>query len=136
MKSDDEKPVRIVAFHSQKEFDPYRPSEAATAYFHKGSEHDYIVMSNADSGHYQVATHEYTHLLIGQFHGSVPLWLNEGLAELYSTMRQDGDKMLVGIPPEGRGEVLVHEPWIPLETLLSVDSGSPYYNERSRAGRE
>jgi tetratricopeptide (TPR) repeat protein len=81
-----------------------------------------------------VATHEYTHLLIGQVGGPIPVWLNEGLAELYSTLRQDGDKVLVGIPPPGRGQALLREPWIPLGTLLSVTDDSPLYNERSRAG--
>jgi tetratricopeptide (TPR) repeat protein len=134
LQSGDEKPVRIVAFHSDKEFQPYRPSEAATAFYHKGNEHNYIVMSSADSEHYPVATHEYTHLLIGQFGGTVPLWLNEGLAELYSTVQQVGDKVVVGIAPVGRGQVLLREPWIPLETLLSVGQDSPLYNDKSRAG--
>ena len=104
LRETDAKPVRIVAFHSEKEFQPYRPSEAATAFFHAGSEHDYIVMSNTDPEHYQVATHEYTHLLIGQFHATMPVWLNEGLAELYSTLQQVGDKVVVGMPPPGRGQ--------------------------------
>jgi hypothetical protein len=57
LKSTDRKPVRIIAFHSEKEFVPYSPSKAATAFFDSGSEHDYIVMSSADSEHYHVATH-------------------------------------------------------------------------------
>ena len=99
MKSTDGKPVRIVAFHSAKEFQPYRPSEAATAFFHPASEHDYILMSSASSGHYQVATHEYTHLLIGQMPGAIPVWLNEGLAELYPAMHQDGPQILARSDP-------------------------------------
>jgi tetratricopeptide (TPR) repeat protein len=133
LKSVDQKPVCIIAFHGEKEFRPYRPSEAATAFYHGGSEHDYIVMSNPDWEHYQVATHEYTHLLIGQLGGAIPVWLDEGLAELYSTLQQDRDKMVVGLPPPGRGQMLIGEPWIPLETLLSVGHDSPLYNERSRA---
>jgi tetratricopeptide (TPR) repeat protein len=128
------KPVRIIAFHSAREFDPYRPSEAATAFYHAGSEHDCIVMSSTDQEHYQVATHEYTHLLIGQLSGTVPLWLNEGLAELYSTLQQVGDRVEVGLPPPGRGRVLLEGPWIPLDAMLSTGHDSPLYNEKSRAG--
>jgi len=134
MKATESKPVRIVAFHSEKEFQPYRPNEAATAFYHSGSEHDYIVMSSADAGHYQVATHEYTHLLIAQLGGNVPLWLNEGLSELYSTLNQAGDKVEVGLAPQGRGRVLLEEQWIPLDTLLAAGHDSPFYNEKSRAG--
>jgi len=134
LKSAEAKPVRIIAFRNEKEFQPYRPSEAATAFYNPGSLHDYIVMSSADSEHYEVATHEYTHLLIAQFDTAVPIWLNEGLAELYSTIQQDGDKVLVGIPPPGREQALAFDPWIPLDTLLAVGHDSPLYNERSRAG--
>jgi tetratricopeptide (TPR) repeat protein len=134
LKSTDQKPVCIIAFHGEKEFQPYRPSEAATAFYHGGSEHDYIVMSSADFEHYRMATHEYTHLLIHQMGGTIPTWLDEGLAELYSTLKQDGDKVLAGLPPPGRGQMLLFERWIPLDTLLSVGHDSPLYNERSRAG--
>ena len=134
VKSTNGKPVRIVAFHSEKEFQPYRPNEAATAFYHDGREHDYIVMSSTDSDHYQVATHEYTHLLIGQFGGTIPVWLNEGLAELYSTLEQVGGKIDVGKAPPGRGPALLENRWIPLDVLLSTGHDSPLYNEKSRAG--
>jgi tetratricopeptide (TPR) repeat protein len=134
VKSTNGKPVRIVAFHSEKEFQPYRPNEAATAFYHDGSEHDYIVMSSTDADHYQVATHEYTHLLIGQSAGTIPVWLNEGLAELYSTLEQAGDKIVVGKAPPGRGPALLENRWIPLDVLLSTGRDSPLYNEKSRAG--
>jgi tetratricopeptide (TPR) repeat protein len=134
LKSTEEKPVRIVAFRNDKEFQPYRPSQAATAFYHSGSEHDYIVMSSTDEEHYKVATHEYTHLLIAQIGSNVPLWLNEGLAELYSTLEPSGDRVVVGIPPPGRGRMLLEQPWIPLDTLLAVGHDSPLYNEKSRAG--
>jgi len=134
VKSTNGKPVRIIAFRSGKEFKPYRPSEAATAFYHAGSEHDYIVMSGAGEEHYPIATHEYTHLLIGQTGGTIPLWLNEGLAELYSTVEQVGAKIVVGKAPPGRGEALLSQPWIDLDTLLATTNDSPLYNEKSRAG--
>jgi tetratricopeptide (TPR) repeat protein len=134
LQSSNGKPVRTVAFRNEKEFQPYRPSEAASAFYHAGSEHDYIVMSSTDAEHYQVATHEYTHLLLGQAGGTVPLWLNEGLAELYSTAEQVGDKIVIGQAPPGRGEALLENRWIPLAALLSTGPDSPLYNEKSRAG--
>jgi hypothetical protein len=133
LKSGARKPVRIVAFHSEKEFQPYRPNEVATAFFHPGSEHDYILMSSADPDHYQVATHEYTHLLIGQMEGFVPLWLNEGLAELYSTMQQEGPQLVIGLAPGGRPQSLAEDRWIDLGALLATNGTSPLYNEKSRA---
>jgi tetratricopeptide (TPR) repeat protein len=128
------RPARIIAFRNEKEYQPYRPNEFATAFFQPGAAHDFIVMSSASSDHYAVAVHEYTHLMIHQSGMEIPPWLNEGLAELYSSLEPRGTKMLVGQVIPGRLQVLRSEPWIPLAALLAAEHGSPYYNEKSRAG--
>src|SRR5579883_3560095 len=38
--------VRIVAFNSEKEYEPYRPTDFAIAFYHQTVSHDYIVMSH------------------------------------------------------------------------------------------
>ena len=81
-----------------------------------------------------MAVHEYTHLMIHQSGMEIPPWLNEGLAELYSSLEPSGEKILVGQLIPARLHVLRSEPWIPLATLVAVDHSSPYYNEKSRAG--
>ena len=63
-----------------------------------------------------------------------PTWLNEGIAELYSTLRMQGDKALVGDLIPGRLQALFTEKWIPLSALLSAGQESPFYNEKNRAG--
>ena len=128
------RPVRIIAFRNEKEYQPYRPNEFATAFFQPGAIHDFIVMSSASSEHYPVAVHEYTHLMIHQSGMELPPWLNEGLAELYSSLEPSGEKILVGQLIPARLHVLRSEPWIPLAALVAVDHSSPFYNEKSRAG--
>ena len=91
-------------------------------------------MSSAAREDYPMAIHEYTHLLIHQSAMEVPPWLNEGLAELYSSLEPRGDKMVVGEVLPGRVRALLSDKWIPLATLLQVDHNSPYYNEKSHAG--
>src|SRR5438046_874231 len=63
-----------------------------------------------------------------------PTWLNEGLADLYSTLRMQGDKALVGDLIPGRLQSLSTEKWVPLSVILSAGQDSPYYNEKSKAG--
>ena len=126
--------VRIIAFKNEKEYQPYRPNEFATAFFQPGALHDLIVMSSASSERYPVAVHELTHLMIHQSGMELPPWLNEGLAELYSSLQPVGDKILVGQLIPERLHVLRREPWIPLATLVSVEHSSPFYNEKARAG--
>jgi Flp pilus assembly protein TadD len=128
------RPARIIAFRNEREYQPYRPNEFAAAFFQPGALHDFIVMSDASSEHYPVAVHEYTHLMIHQSGMEIPAWLNEGLAELYSSLEPRGVKILVGQVIPSRLQVLRSDRWIPLATLLAVDHASPLYNEKSRAG--
>jgi tetratricopeptide (TPR) repeat protein len=128
------KPVRIIAFRNEKEYEPYRPSEFASAFFQPGDSHDFIIMSSASAEHYQVAVHEFTHLMVHQGGASYPPWLNEGLAELFSNLQPVANKIKVGQDIPGRMATLRTDKWIPLATLLAVDHNSPYYNEKSKAG--
>ena len=128
------KPVSIIAFRNRREFAPYTPNQAASAFFHPGAAHDFIVMTNDSTGQYQVANHEYTHLLVGQTSETLPVWLNEGMAELYETLQREGPLIVVGRAAPGRAQALASEKWIDLDVLLSVTNDSPLYNEKDRAG--
>jgi tetratricopeptide (TPR) repeat protein len=127
-------PVRIVAFRGEKQYHPYRLNEFAIAYFTRGRNRDYIVMQDISGEHYPVAIHEYTHLILEHSGLKPPPWLNEGMAELYSTLTPVGKKTAIGDIIPGRARTLLNTQWIPLEALTSADHKSPLYNERDRAG--
>jgi superkiller protein 3 len=128
------RPAQVIAFRSEKEYAPYRPNGFATAFFQGGSLHDFIVMQSASKEHYPVAVHEYTHLLLRQAELALPVWLNEGIAELYSNLEPQGSKIVVGKVIRGRAQTLLSEKWISLRVLLAVEPDSPLYNEKARAG--
>ncbi|MGO9228544.1 MAG: tetratricopeptide repeat protein [Bryobacteraceae bacterium] len=130
----DAKPACIVAFRNEKEFEPYRPNEFASAFFQAGLSHDFIVMSGASVEHDPVAVHEFTHMMVHQDGREYPPWFNEGLAELFSNLQPMGNKILVGRDIPGRLATLQTEQWLPLAALLAVDHSSPFYNEKSKAG--
>ena len=77
--------------------------------------------------------HEYTHLLVHRASRGVPVWLNEGLAEYYSTFRLTGDRLKaeVGRPIDHHVSLLRRES-IPLADLLAVGHSSSLYNEAAR----
>jgi Flp pilus assembly protein TadD len=127
-------PVRIIAFRSDEEFAPYRMNDFATAYYLSGQERDYIVMKSIGPELYPVAIHEYTHLIVKHAGLPLPAWLNEGLADVYSTLKPSGKRVVVGTIYPGRYHVLQTGKWIDLETLLAVDHQSPLYNEKQKAG--
>jgi tetratricopeptide (TPR) repeat protein len=127
-------PVRLVAFGSAKEFEPYRFNEYATAYYTQTAERDYIVMSRAGADVFPGAVHEYVHLLVRGSKLDLPPWLNEGIAELYSTLRPVGNEVVVGDIIPGRHRALLDDKWVPLQTILAADHNSAYYNEKNKAG--
>jgi tetratricopeptide (TPR) repeat protein len=126
-------PVTIVAFKNQKEYKPYSPSLFAAAYYMGDEQRDYIVLGGVGMEHYPVAVHEYMHLLIRHSGLRVPSWLNEGLAETYSTLQPLANKMLMGSIPQGRGYALGEHKWIPLDRLLAIEHGSKEFDERDRS---
>lgn len=126
-------PVRIVAFRGEKQFKPYRVNDFAAAYYVSNHDRDYIVMEDIQPEHYPVAIHEYTHLIIQHAGLKLPVWMNEGWADLLSTLKPHGQKAMVGELIPGRVQTLQNSRWIPLEVLSSVDHNSPLYNERDKA---
>jgi tetratricopeptide (TPR) repeat protein len=87
--------------------------------------------SSTDSS--AIIFHEYTHLLIRNAAQTVPVWVNEGIAEYYSTFRltDNGHRAEIGRPIEHHVALLQRE-MIPLQELLAVNQSSPLYNEGDR----
>jgi Tfp pilus assembly protein PilF len=127
-------PVHVVVFGSKKEYELYRPNDFATAFYTQIAGRDYIVLGSANDAVFPVAVHEYVHLVARNAGMKLPLWLNEGLADLFSTLQPQGDKVLVGTLLPGRMQALLRERWVPLATIISAGHDSPYYNEKSKAG--
>jgi tetratricopeptide (TPR) repeat protein len=127
-------PVRIVAFRSENQYKPYRMNEGSLAYYAQSRNREFIVMQDISTEHYPAAIHEFTHLIVQRDGLKLPVWLNEGWAELYSSLKPQGNKAVVGALLPGRVQTLLTTRWLPLEVLASVDGNSPMYNERDKAG--
>ena len=77
---------------------------------------------------------EYAHLLFRRNDQVWPLWLNEGMAEIYSTFQTSGDTMEIARPIDHHLRLLAQQPFMPLPALFAVSHDSPEYNERSLQG--
>ncbi len=121
-------PVRIVRFRSPREFEPYRPYKAASAFYMSSPKRDLIVMGTPNRQTKNAAVHEYVHLLVKHSGADIPVWLNEGLAELYSTLEPQGKQVTFG----KAARVLGDRQWLPIRELLSVDYNSPHFDESDR----
>ena len=127
-------PVRIIVLTSRKDWEKYRINESAAAFFKVGLTRDFIVMSAESDEILETATHEFTHLIVRHSEADFPVWLDEGLADLYSTLRAVGDKVHVGEVPLGRALDLREKTWLTMPELFAVDHNSPHYREKDRAG--
>ncbi|HTP86103.1 MAG TPA: DUF1570 domain-containing protein [Bryobacteraceae bacterium] len=125
--------VRIVGFRNEQEFRPYAPSEFAAAFYSGGDAGDYIVLSRTGAESFPVAVHEYLHLLTHHGPRELPVWLNEGLAEVFSTLRPAGSRVIVGETMPANLEELRRSRPIELETLLTAGRDSRFYTERAPA---
>jgi len=125
-------PVRIIRFGSRKEFESYQTSKATAAYYMASPKRDLIVMGTPGHQTKSTAVHEYVHLLVQHSGAELPVWLNEGLAELFSTLEPRGKEVLFGAIP---GRVLRDRQWLPFTELTAVDHHSPHYTELDKKRR-
>ncbi len=128
-------PTRIIAFKESQEFHIYQLNQQVLAFYAPGPLRDSIVMSNPSAESYPVTIHEYLHLVVRHSGLKIPLWLNEGWAEVFSTLKPVRDGVAVGDLLPGHMKVLDSGgKWFTLSELATVDHNSADYNESNRVG--
>jgi tetratricopeptide (TPR) repeat protein len=127
-------PVRIVAFKDPDEMRMFSPNPLAAAYFAPGPVRDTIVMKNPSDDNYPIAVHEYMHLVMRHSGLRIPLWLNEGWADVYSTLKPVSDGVAVGDLISRYMPLLDSAQWFTIEQLQGVTTESREYNEAARTG--
>jgi len=131
-------PTTVIVFKNDDSYRPFKPTENTAGYFQSGSDVNYITLKlvkelRSEQDPFTIIFHEYTHLLVKNTSGNVPLWFNEGLAEYYSTFSiTDDRKVVMGRPIASHVFLLREKRMLPLRTLFQVDQKSPYYNESDK----
>ncbi len=136
--------VTVMLFDSDRAFTPYKPlyqgkPKDVGGYFVGGKDEVVIALtlSSADGewdDPLETVLHEYVHLLLHTRGLQLPTWLNEGLAEVFSTFRVNGGTVEYGRPKDLYVTLLNRSALMPMSRLLAVDESSPDYNEETRAG--
>ena len=133
-------PTVVVVFPHDRAFTPYKPLYKgkpvdAAGVFYSGRDANYITLVNdVRDGRLRVLFHEYAHLMISNMVMNLPTWLNEGLAEYYSTYdpSRDGREAIIGRPIDSHLQRLGEGRLLPLHELITVDQKSGLYNEGER----
>jgi hypothetical protein len=133
-------PTVVVVFPNDRAFTPFKPLHEGkpvdvAGVFYGGRDVNYITLvHDGRPGGLRIVFHEYAHLVIANVAGQLPAWLNEGLAEYYSTYeyRRGGREAMIGRPIDSHLRLLVERRPLPLSELITVDHTSALYNERDR----
>jgi Flp pilus assembly protein TadD len=135
-------PIVVMAFPDLASMRPFLPlyqdkPANLTAFFNRGSDQNLIVLplSGSGTGSLKIIFHEYTHLLLRHNQPYWPMWLTEGMAEIYATFEVHGGyRARIGNPIDHHLRLLAHRPLMPLKELFAVTRDSPEYNEREHQG--
>jgi tetratricopeptide (TPR) repeat protein len=125
--------LRVVGFRSEKEYEAYRLRPVADAAYVSDADGDYIIMASLQSRALGVATHEYAHYVLHANGLKMPACLNEGLAEVFSTLRLNGAGYELGGDLPARTRTLKRNAWLPLTALLESAHEFPFPNTRKGA---
>ena len=135
-------PIEVIAFPDHESMEPFlpvyrgKPANLA-AFFSRGSDENIIVLylSASRSGALGLIFHEYTHLLLRRNQRFWPLWLIEGMAEIYATFELTGGSTVrIANPIASHLRTLEQGTLMPLKDLFAVSHDAPEYNERDRQG--
>jgi tetratricopeptide (TPR) repeat protein len=134
-------PITVIAFPNTDAMQPYlpryngKPANIA-GFFRRNPDEDIIVLALRGTNNLSLETiyHEYAHLLFRHNQNVWPIWLNEGMAEIYSTFECTGRGVRIGQRIPHHLRTLKRGELMPLAELLRVQHDSPQYNESDRQG--
>ena len=133
-------PTYIYVFRNDASFHPYKllyqgKPLSGEGYFVSHPEANYMAINGDPEGDDRaVVYHEYLHSVLRNNYADLPLWLNEGLSEYYSTFRVGEAEAWIGTAVREHVLWLRRNPLIPLHKLFAMDQSSPDYNEGRRRG--
>jgi Flp pilus assembly protein TadD len=142
LRVDPPQPIAIIAAKNEGTMKLYLPEEWEVkghihhaGLYQAAQDKDYVVLRLDTEGAnpFHTLYHEYTHALVRLNFHRLPLWLDEGLAEFYGNSTIGEKEIKTGTIDSGHLYILGNNKLIPIQTLLEVDHGSPYYNESNRA---
>ena len=142
LRVDPAQPIIIVAAKNENTMKLFLPEEwevkghiRHAGIYQQGEDKDYVLLRLDTEGEnpFHTLYHEYTHALLRLNFRSLPIWLNEGLAEFFGNSTLGDKEVKTGTIDSGHLYLLSQSKLIPIETLLEVGHDSPYYNEKDRA---
>src|ERR1022692_395246 len=148
-------PLTILAFKNDKSYyqsAPLRQGQpiAVPGFFLPGEDQNFIVLNLFEEESWRAVAHDFAHLLLNYNYPPVQGWFDEGLAEYFSSIRLDNQKVEIGgdpelqslftqdllqnqrevrNPPKPLTELLGGQVWLTLPDLLTMKHDTSTYVE-------
>ncbi len=141
LKVDPGSPLIVLASSDQAGFDALLPrdrlgkGEAKPSGLFLGGADQSFVLLRTDVPRqqaYHAIYHEYVHMVMRLNMQHMPIWLSEGLAELFAFAELSDGASSIGRPSPGSLQVLNRYALIPLSTLMTVTHDSPHYHQQDK----
>jgi len=113
-------PPRIVLFGSDRDFAPFRRGQGQRGLLVSSGERSWMIVADSGADTPRVLRHELVHWMLRRRRAAPPPWLEEGLAEYYSTLEFDGRALRLGRAPKGYRERLARSPWLEAARLSAA----------------
>jgi tetratricopeptide (TPR) repeat protein len=133
-------PTYVFVFRDAESLKPYRRIYNGTpvdvgGYFLAQTEANWAVINGDPRGNETaILQHELLHSILSNNYPSLPLWFNEGMAEVYSAFQASDREAKIGAPVPEHVIWLRRHGAMPLADLFAVRQSSPDYNEGERRG--
>jgi tetratricopeptide (TPR) repeat protein len=132
-------PTTVFVFGTRKAMGPFvplskgKPAQVA-GYFQRADDMNVIVMAlEGFEESAAIVYHEYAHLLLANGVRSIPVWVNEGLAEYYSSYKLSADARSAEIGGILAWRVaLLRDRLLPLSQVIAVDSTTALHDATER----
>jgi tetratricopeptide (TPR) repeat protein len=128
----------IVLFATNRQFESYKPRRdgkpATASAFCIDNAGETTIATAADNDPEQTDAalfRQYLHLLLAAGGNEPPVWLDDGLAELFSTFKIEGDSFILGAGRPAPTETLNRLQLMPLTRLFAMTRESPGYREET-----
>lgn len=133
--------VTVFLFDREKDFQAYLSNRLAkganfSAFHVTNPDRALIVLGPANDriAAQQIIFHEYVHHMYRASGDDPPVWINEGMAELFSTLVVKSNGLEFGRPSGGRLDQFRSEEMMSLEHLFAVDHDSSVFRSGSHTG--
>jgi tetratricopeptide (TPR) repeat protein len=127
-------PTQVYLFADSRGFADFSLGEQNVGWFTSTRQANMIAVDTSSPGGTEVAYHEYVHFVVENSTPAVPLWLNEGLAEFYSSLRIVARGLEIGHPLERHVDFLRRHRLIAFDDLFAMTREAEGYTEERRRG--